>query len=202
VSRWGWGGDQHLDDNGKPLSRGKLYFYETGTSTAKATYSDAYQTVPNTWPIVLSASGRQGDVFFSGTARLVVLSADNVQLDESDPVSNPGSDPQSPVNALSISSGVVTIDCSLGNYFTLVLTTNVTSIVFTNLPLTGFAQSLWVRLKQDATGSRTIAFPASFKATTGSALLPGTAPDAYTILSLTTVDQGARWEYTMLGADA
>lgn len=38
------------------------------------------------------------------------------------------------VTALSISSGVVNINCALGDYFTLSLTANVTSITFSNLP--------------------------------------------------------------------
>jgi len=86
MSRFGWGGDQWFDDNGKPLSRGKLYFYETGSSTPKATYSNSSLTTANTWPVVLDADGRQPDVFFGGAAKLVVQSAAGVQIDTSDPV--------------------------------------------------------------------------------------------------------------------
>jgi len=86
VSRWGFGGDQHFDDNGKPLSRGKLYFYETGSSTPKATYSNSSLTTENTWPVILDADGRQPDVFFGGAARLVIQSAAGVQIDDPDPV--------------------------------------------------------------------------------------------------------------------
>jgi len=86
MSRYGWGGDQHFDDNGKPLSRGKLYFYETGTSTVKTTYSNAAQSVQNTNPVILDAEGRQGPVFFSGAARLVIQSAAGVQIDDADPI--------------------------------------------------------------------------------------------------------------------
>jgi len=86
MSRFGWGGDQWFDDNGKPLSRGKLYFYETGSSTPKATYANSSLTTANTWPVVLDADGRQPDVFFGGAAKLVVQSAAGVQIDTSDPV--------------------------------------------------------------------------------------------------------------------
>jgi len=86
MSRFGWGGDQWFDDNGKPLSRGKLYFYEVGSSTPKATYSNSSLTTANTWPVVLDADGRQPDVFFGGAAKLVVQSAAGVQIDTSDPV--------------------------------------------------------------------------------------------------------------------
>lgn len=110
--------------------------------------------------------------------------------------------PRSRLAALSISSGAVVIDCSLGNYFTLALTENVTSITFTNTPPTGYAQSIWVRIKQDATGGRTVALPSSFKASTGSASSVTNGANTYTLLAATTVDQGTRWEYTLQGAAA
>jgi hypothetical protein len=101
------------------------------------------------------------------------------------------------VTALSISSGVVNIDCSLGDFFTLALTANVTSITFSNLPGSGKGASKGVRLQQDGTGSRTVALPASFKATAGSDTAVQSAANAYTVLMLTSFDNGTRWEYTM-----
>lgn len=101
------------------------------------------------------------------------------------------------VTALSIASGVVNVDCSLGDYFTLALTANVTSITFSNLPASGKACSLAIRVRQDATGSRTVALPSSFKATGGSDTAVQSAANAYTLLTLTTFDQGTRWEYAM-----
>jgi len=86
MSRYGFGGDQWFDDNGKPLSRGKLYFYETGTSITKVTYSDEYMTVPNPAYVTLDAAGRQPDIFFSGAAKLIIQSAASVQIDTCDPV--------------------------------------------------------------------------------------------------------------------
>lgn len=86
MSRYGWGGDTWQDNNGKPLSRGKLYFYETDTSTAKVTYSDEAMTVANPAYVTLDAAGRQPDIFFAGAARLVIQSAAGVQIDDVDPV--------------------------------------------------------------------------------------------------------------------
>jgi len=86
MSRYGWGGDSWLDNNGKPLSGGKLYFYETGTTTAKNTFSDAEETIANTNPVILDAAGRQGDIFFNGLAKIVVKDADGAQIDVSDPI--------------------------------------------------------------------------------------------------------------------
>lgn len=101
------------------------------------------------------------------------------------------------VSSLSISSGVVNIDLSLGDLFTLSLTANITSITFSNLPSAGRGRSISIRIKQDATGSRTFALPSSFKAITGSDTAVQSPANAYTILNLSTLDQGTRWEYAM-----
>jgi hypothetical protein len=81
---------QFFDDNGDPLAGGKLEFFETGsTSTHKATYSDAAETVPNTNPVVLDAEGRAGDIFGTGSYRVVsyeVTGAGDVQIEVFDPV--------------------------------------------------------------------------------------------------------------------
>ncbi len=84
--RYGWGGDQRFDNNGDPLSGGKLYFYETGTTTLKATYSDEAETTANANPVVLDAYGRQPDIFFTGVAKIVIQTSAGVQIDVTDPI--------------------------------------------------------------------------------------------------------------------
>jgi hypothetical protein len=101
------------------------------------------------------------------------------------------------VTALSISSGTVNIDCSAGDFFTLALTANVTSITFSNLPAAGKGASLAIQIQQDGTGGRTVALPASFKATGGSDVAVQAAANARTLLTITSFDQGTRWEYAM-----
>lgn len=101
------------------------------------------------------------------------------------------------VTALSISSGVVNIDLSLSDLFTLALTANVTSITFSNLPGSGNGQACFLRMQQDATGSRTVAIPAAFKPIAGSDTVVQSAVNAYTDIAFTTVDNGTRWEYCM-----
>lgn len=107
-----------------------------------------------------------------------------------------GSDRAS-VSALSTASGVVNVNCALGDYFTLSLSANVTSITFSNLPAAGRGVSIMIRIRQDATGGRTVALPSSFKAISGSDTAVQSSANAYTILSLTSFDQGTRWEYSM-----
>ena len=49
---------QFFDDNGDPLSGGKLYTYEAGTTTPLATYTDETGGTANTNPVILDSAGR------------------------------------------------------------------------------------------------------------------------------------------------
>ena len=60
-----------------------------------------------------------------------------------------------PTTALSISSGVVTLDCSSGNYFTLTLTEDITLNV-SNLPSGATRSTIVIECEQDGTGGHTI----------------------------------------------
>ena len=104
-----------------------------------------------------------------------------------------------PVTALTPAAGVVTINCALGDYFTLAPTANVTSIVFTNLPAANKAQTIMVRFTQDAT-ARTVAWPASFKWAGGVAGAVSVTAAAVDVLTLTTFNQGAAWKATLAKA--
>jgi hypothetical protein len=64
------------DNNGDPLSGGKLYTYAAGTTTPQTTYSDVALSVPNANPIILDAAGR-ATVFLSGTSYKFVLAGAN-----------------------------------------------------------------------------------------------------------------------------
>lgn len=103
------------------------------------------------------------------------------------------------VTALSINAGVVTIDLDGGRNrnFTLTLTANVTSVVFTNLPAAGYVGWFELEITQDGTGSRTFAIPATLKALGGSDTTIAGAANAVTILSAKTWNQGASWAYAM-----
>lgn len=101
------------------------------------------------------------------------------------------------VTPLSIVAGVVNINCALGDYFTLSLTANVTSITFSNLPAANKGASLSIRIRQDGVGGRTVALPGTFKATGGSDTAVQSGINAYTLLVITSFDQGTRWEYAM-----
>ena len=86
IARFGDLNAQYFDDAGDPLISGKVYFYETGTTTLKTTYSDVNLTIPNTNPVILTAAGRQPNVFFDGVAKAILTSSTNVQILVRDPV--------------------------------------------------------------------------------------------------------------------
>ena len=93
----------------------------------------------------------------------------------------------------SSSGGVLDIDCTDSNVFTVTMNENVATLNMTS-PAQG--QTVNVILTQDGTGSRTIAWPASFKWPSGSAPALTTAPNSVDILVATYV--GASWYATAL----
>ena len=57
MARFGDLDTQYFDDAGDPLVNGKIYFYESGTTTLKGTFADINQSIPNTNPVILTAAG-------------------------------------------------------------------------------------------------------------------------------------------------
>lgn len=95
-------------------------------------------------------------------------------------------------------AGSLTIDYSLGDYFVVNLAANATSMAISNAPAAG--GSIVIHFVQDATGNRTVALPAAAKAITGTDTVVQSAANARTVLHMTTINGGGRWEYTMKGA--
>jgi hypothetical protein len=58
LSIFGGVGAQFFDNNGNPLSGGKIYTYEAGTTTPLATYTSSTGLTAHTNPIVLDSGGR------------------------------------------------------------------------------------------------------------------------------------------------
>ena len=86
MARFGSLDTQYFDDAGDPLVSGKIYFYETGTTTQKDTFADVNLTIPNTNPVILTAAGRQPNIFFDGVAKAILTKSDNTQILVRDPV--------------------------------------------------------------------------------------------------------------------
>jgi hypothetical protein len=90
MARFGEINAQYFDDAGNPLGSGKLYFYDTGTTTLKNTYSDINFTIPNPNPVILTAAGRQPNIFFDGVAKAILADKNDVQILVRDPVGETG----------------------------------------------------------------------------------------------------------------
>lgn len=67
ISLFAGAGWQFFDDNGNPLSGGKIYSYAAGTTTPLATYTTSAGNVAHSNPIVLDAAGRvpSGEVWIT-----------------------------------------------------------------------------------------------------------------------------------------
>lgn len=81
-----------FDFQGDAIAYGELYFYNSGTNTPKTTYKNAAETIPNTNPVLLDASGRVPNIFFTGTAKVVLKTSPDAEINpnqvvwEADPV--------------------------------------------------------------------------------------------------------------------
>lgn len=102
------GKQSYFDSAGAPLVGGKLYTFEAGSTTPKATYTDAGGATPNTNPVVLDARG-EATVFWSGQYKVELRTAADALLWTVDNVgtasSNAGDIPYNP--ALSYAAGTV-----------------------------------------------------------------------------------------------
>jgi len=70
---------QFFDANGNPLAGGFVYTYEAGTTTFKTTWQDSGETIANTNPIVLDASG-SAVIWGSGTYSMLVQDINGNQI--------------------------------------------------------------------------------------------------------------------------
>jgi len=57
---------QYYDDAANPLASGKVYIYTSGSAVLKDIFSDINESIPADNPVILSASGRMTNTFFSG----------------------------------------------------------------------------------------------------------------------------------------
>lgn len=76
LSPIGGAAAQFFDNNGDPLSGGKLYSYEAGTTTPQVTYTTNAGNVARTNPVVLDSAGRVpsgGEIWITSQAYKFVL---------------------------------------------------------------------------------------------------------------------------------
>jgi hypothetical protein len=76
----------------KPSSGAQLFFFATGTSTEKDTFSDLAATTPNTNPVIANAVGVFPDIFITGSYKVILKDKNDVQEWEADPVTEVATD--------------------------------------------------------------------------------------------------------------
>lgn len=98
------------------------------------------------------------------------------------------------LNPVAASGAALAIDAADGNVHDITLTDNCT-FTFAALPHTGagVTHALTLVLRQDATGTRTVTWPASVKWAAGAAPTLSTAGSAIDVISLLSVDDGTTW---------
>jgi len=92
---------------------------------------------------------------------------------------------------ISLNAGTLTVDCATGNVAVITLNQNVTTFTLNNIPSGSY--TLVLRLKQDATGSRTMNWPASFLWRPTDQTLLSTAANAIDVIMLWTTDGGTTY---------
>lgn len=83
-------GTQFFTNDGQVLAGGSLWFFDSGTTNPRSTYSDPTLTTPNPNPVPLDGAGRpKNDVWGDGAYRVVLKDAGGVTLVTMDNVSGP-----------------------------------------------------------------------------------------------------------------
>lgn len=77
---------QYFSDDGDPLINGKVFIFESGSATHKDLFFDVNLSIAAPNPVILSASGRMPNTFFSGTATAKLTDADEAQIWNIDPI--------------------------------------------------------------------------------------------------------------------
>ena len=105
-----------------------------------------------------------------------------------------------PVGALAIVSGVVTVDLSAADFFTLALSANVTSWVFANNPGAGRGYSKVIRITQHASAAKTMALPTGTWDGTAPAI--STTLGAVQLMGVLSFDNGTTRDLSLSGVRA
>lgn len=96
---------------------------------------------------------------------------------------------------LTITSNAITLDLNNYGYFGVTLTANITTVTMSS-PTTGEANFFTLRIKQDATGSRTWTNPASWKFPGGTAYTVSSAANKVDLVQGISYDDGTTWLVT------
>lgn len=93
---------------------------------------------------------------------------------------------------VAVDAGALTLDLATGSVFEATLTADA-SLALVNPPVAGKAGSVTLIVRQDATGARSLTWPAAVKWAGGVAPVVSPAPGALDVYTLLTRDGGATW---------
>lgn len=146
-------------------------------------------------PEAEGGGGGSGNVPAGGTTGQVLAKASNTDYDTEWVAAGGGSDRRT-VTAVTSSSGIVTLNYALGDYFTLELSENVGGLTIDNPPAAGIGATIGIEITQDVT-QRTVFFGAQYQFTAQSPLtgMPSNGQNAFAVL--TSFDGGNVWWVTM-----
>lgn len=96
------------------------------------------------------------------------------------------------INVIAATSVTTDIDVSLGNVVDMTLD-NSPTLTFSNPAPTGTGGSFTLMLRQDASGSRTVTWPASVRWAGGTAPTLTTTASRVDIITFVTMDEGTKW---------
>jgi len=94
------------------------------------------------------------------------------------------------------SSGTLTIDMSLGNSVTHVMTENITTVSIINPPASGVYGEVLLKIHQHASAAKTITYGSAFKFPGGTHHVMSTGLSSYDMVHFSTVNAGVEWQTT------
>ena len=99
-----------FDGNGDPVPGAKAAFYLSGTLTLIDVYEDDAATILSTNPVIADANGALPQRFFNGQAKVVITTADDVEIATLDPVAKSLGDGSSASNVSFAPSASLPVD--------------------------------------------------------------------------------------------
>ena len=166
--------------------------------TSNGNAAPTWQAVPSSLPAQTSNSGKYlttdgtsaswstvsaGSSFTGGTVANATTFSSAVSF---------GANYDEGVTAISSTSST-TVNCALGNNFEITLANSITSLAFSGIPSSGRLYFCTLILVQDATGSKTVTWPASIRWQGGSAPTLTTTANKIDLITLFTYNGGTTW---------
>lgn len=139
-----------FDSNGDPLNGGKLYTYEAGTSTPKATYTTTSGAIANTNPVILDSAGYADVWLGSGGYKFILTTSADVTLWTIDDI---GGDLQ---NAFGSSVFATAVNLAITSVYQNALIRCTAALTLSLLAASGAGQGFYFLVKNESSGNVTI----------------------------------------------